>query len=53
MTGAPEGSTESIICSGEAENRTGPAAPGVQGIALINYNTAVSMHTLPETSLAF
>ena len=47
MTGAPEGSTESI--SGEAGNRTWPATPGLQGIALIHYNTAVSRHRLPET----
>ena len=26
-----------------------PATPGLQGIALIHYNTAVSRHRLPET----
>ena len=51
MTGLPEGLTESI--SREAGNRTWPATPGLQGIALINYNTAFSWHRLPETSFAF
>ena len=49
MTGAPEGSAESI--SGEAGYISWPATPGLQGIALIYYNTAVSRHRLcvPET----
>ena len=46
MTGAPEGSAESI--SGETGNRTWQAAtPCLQGIAFIHYNTAVSRHSLP------
>ena len=53
MRGAPEGSTERIMRSGEAGNRTWPVAPGLQGIALIHYNTAVSWHRLPETSFTF
>ena len=51
MTGAPEGSTESIF--GEAGNRTLPATAGLQGIVFIHYNRAVSMHRLLETSFAF
>ena len=31
------------------KSRIEPATPGSQGIALIHYNTAASMHRLPET----
>ena len=30
-----------------------PATPGLQGIALIHYNTVVSRHRLPEMPFAF
>ena len=40
MAGAPEGLTE----SGYGEDAIEPATPGLQGIGLIHYTTAVPLH---------